>query len=115
MILASSGENPQVMVRLKIAELQRLDIETIHRASLAIILFRERIKKVLIRLRRLVCKRKNRFISRGANLWHLARGYETSFILNSAEHEISNAHKYLQMKKFLGLSFRCCIYHANKC
>ena len=29
-----------------------------------------------------------------------ARGYETFFMLNSAEHEISNTHKYENIKKF---------------
>ena len=28
------------------------------------------------------------------------RGYKTFFILNSVEHEISNAHKYKNIKKF---------------
>ena len=29
-----------------------------------------------------------------------ARGYKTFFVLNSIEHEISNAHKYKNIKKF---------------
>ena len=29
-----------------------------------------------------------------------ARGYKTFFVLNSVEHEISNAHKYKTIKKF---------------
>ena len=29
-----------------------------------------------------------------------ARGYKTFFVLNSVEHEISNAHKYKNIKKF---------------
>ena len=29
-----------------------------------------------------------------------ARGYKTFFLLNSLEHEISNAHKYKNIKKF---------------
>ena len=28
------------------------------------------------------------------------RGYKTSFVLNSIEHEILNAHKYKNIKKF---------------
>ena len=28
------------------------------------------------------------------------RGYKTFFVLNSVEHEISNAHKYKNIKKF---------------
>ena len=31
-------------------------------------------------------------------LW--PRGYKTVFVLNSAEHEILNAHKYKNIKKF---------------
>ena len=37
----------------------------------------------------------------------MPQGYKTFFMLNSAEHEISTAHKklkYQQMKKFLALS-----------
>ena len=30
----------------------------------------------------------------------LPRGYKTFFLLNSAEHEILNAHKYENIKKF---------------
>ena len=30
----------------------------------------------------------------------LARGYKTFFMLNSVEHEILNAHKYKNIKKF---------------
>ena len=33
------------------------------------------------------------------NLGTWARGYKTVFMLNSAEHEISNAHKYKNIKK----------------
>ena len=29
-----------------------------------------------------------------------ARGYKTFFMLNSVEHEILNAHKYIKIKKF---------------
>ena len=46
------------------------------------------------------------------------RGYKTFFILNSTEHEISNAHKHKntnKKKKFLVLRLRGCIYHVNKC
>ena len=35
-----------------------------------------------------------------------ARGYQTFSMLNSAEHEILNAHKYKNIKKF-------CIFHAH--
>ena len=31
---------------------------------------------------------------------YYARGYKTFFVLNSVEHEISNAHKYTNIKKF---------------
>ena len=31
---------------------------------------------------------------------YLARGYKTFFMLNSVEHEILNAHKYKNIKKF---------------
>ena len=32
----------------------------------------------------------------------MARGYNKIFVLNSAEHEILNAHKYENIKKFRG-------------
>ena len=41
-----------------------------------------------------------------------ARGYKTFFVLNSVEHEISNAHKYKNIKKFsfcqAQISGECC-------
>ena len=38
--------------------------------------------------------------SSAVNNWPWARGYKTFFVLNSVEHEISNAHKYKTIKKF---------------
>ena len=35
-----------------------------------------------------------------------ARGYKTFFMLNSTEHEILNAHKYKNIKKFGFFKFR---------
>ena len=46
------------------------------------------------------------------------RGYKTFFMLNSTEHEISTAHKNKNTNKkevSCFKSFKCCIYHANKC
>ena len=48
----------------------------------------------------------------------MARDYKTFFVLNSAEHEISNAHKYKSIKKFnipqtqINLE---CFFPAHKC
>ena len=47
----------------------------------------------------------NPFLTSGnVHLYHLevtlARGYKTFFMLNSAEHEILNAHKYKNRRKF---------------
>ena len=46
-----------------------------------------------------------------------ARGYKTFFVLNSVEHEILNAHKYKNIKKFglfkAQLSLEC--YFSRSC
>ena len=47
-----------------------------------------------------------------------ARGYKTSFMLNSVEHKISNAHKYKNIKKFRFFRLRQAenaIFPAHKC
>ena len=41
---------------------------------------------------------KKPFIATGNVIW--PRGYKTFFVLNSIEHEILNAHKYKNIKKF---------------
>ena len=46
------------------------------------------------------------------------RGYKTFFMLNSIEHEILNAHKYINIKKFgftkAQISLEC-FFPAHKC
>ena len=45
-----------------------------------------------------------------------ARGYKTFFMLNSAEHENLNAHKYKNIKKFTLFRFaENAILPAHKC
>ena len=55
-------------------------------------------------------------VSKGAMI--RPRGYKTFFMLNSAEHEISTAHKTkipTNEEIYCIKSLRCCIYHAHKC